>query len=60
MFKRTLHMTLKNLVGYTRSHLRFGPKPIRSTYLIKQADFLSCSMDVYLQKFDLIKEIKHG
>ncbi|NLM33340.1 MAG: pyruvate:ferredoxin (flavodoxin) oxidoreductase [Acholeplasmataceae bacterium] len=46
--------------GVTRSHLRFGPKPIRSTYLIKQADFLSCSMDVYLQKFDLIKEIKHG
>ena len=46
--------------GVTRSHLRFGKSPIRSTYLVKEADFLSCSMDVYLEKYDIIKEIKEG
>lgn len=46
--------------GVTRSHLRFGKKPIRSTYLVKEADFLSLSMDVYLERFDIIKEIIEG
>ncbi|MGI6713621.1 MAG: pyruvate:ferredoxin (flavodoxin) oxidoreductase [Bacilli bacterium] len=43
--------------GATRSHLRFGPTPIRSTYYIEQADFISCSLDTYLIKYDMIRNL---
>ncbi len=46
--------------GVTRSHLRFGKSPIRSTYYVQNADFVSCSLDAYLYKFDMIKNLKNG
>ncbi len=46
--------------GVTRSHLRFGKSPIRSTYYVQNADFVSCSLDTYLFKFDMIKNLKKG
>ena len=46
--------------GVTRSHLRFGHSPIRSTYYVENADFISCSLDTYVLKFDMIKNLKEG
>ena len=46
--------------GVTRSHLRFGKSPIHSTYYVQNADFVSCSLDAYLYKFDMIKNLKQG
>lgn len=46
--------------GPTRSYLRFGKEPIHSTYYIENADFISCSQDAYLYKFDMLKNIKKG
>ena len=46
--------------GVTRSHLRFGKSPIRSTYYVQNANFISCSLDTYLFKFDMIKNLKEG
>ncbi len=46
--------------GVTRSHLRFGKNPIHSTYYVQNADFVSCSLDTYLFKFDMIKNLKEG
>ena len=46
--------------GVTRSHLRFGKKPIRSPYLVTEADFISCSLDTYLEKYDMLKNLKEG
>ncbi|MDR1697299.1 MAG: pyruvate:ferredoxin (flavodoxin) oxidoreductase, partial [Erysipelotrichaceae bacterium] len=46
--------------GVTRSHLRFGNNPIRSTYYVKNADFISCSLDSYIFKFDILQNLKVG
>jgi len=46
--------------GTTRSHLRFGKTPIHSTYYVQNADFVSCSLDTYIVKFDMIKNLKDG
>jgi len=46
--------------GVTRSHLRFGPSPIRSTYYVQKADFISCSLDSYVFNFDMLRFIKEG
>ena len=46
--------------GVTRSHLRFGPTPIHSPYYIDQADFISCSLDSYCYKFDMVRNLKEG
>lgn len=46
--------------GVTISHLRFGKNPIRSTYLIDEADFLSCSQQSYVDKYDLLRGLKKG
>ena len=46
--------------GVTRSHLRFGKDPIRSTYYVENADFISCSLDTYVLKFDMLKNLKDG
>ena len=46
--------------GVTRSHLRFGKEPIRSTYYVEHANFLSCSLDSYMFKFDMIKCLKEN
>ncbi len=46
--------------GVTISHLRFGTSPIKSTYLIDQADFVSCSMQSYIDQYDMISDVKKG
>lgn len=46
--------------GTTRSHLRFGKEPIKSEYYVKNADFISCSLDTYIFKFDIIANLKEG
>lgn len=46
--------------GVTRSHLRFGKEPIHSTYYVEHADFISCSLDTYILKFDMIQNLKKG
>ncbi|MGI6378169.1 MAG: pyruvate:ferredoxin (flavodoxin) oxidoreductase [Bacilli bacterium] len=50
----------KKAGGATRSNLRFGREPIRSTYLIQNADFISCSLDTYLFKYDMLTNLKEG
>ncbi len=44
----------------TVSHLRFGPEPIRSTYLIDGADFVACHQFGLLSKVDVLEHAKHG
>lgn len=44
----------------TVSHLRFGKKPIKSTYLVQIADFVACHQFNLLEKFDVLKNIKEG
>ena len=46
--------------GVTRSHLRFGKKPIRSTYLVTSPDFVACSVQAYIEQYDMLKGIKKG
>jgi len=50
----------KKTNGITKSHLRFSKDPIRSTYYVKAADFLACHMEAYLDKYDMLHEIKDG
>ncbi|MEG0314334.1 MAG: pyruvate:ferredoxin (flavodoxin) oxidoreductase [Erysipelotrichaceae bacterium] len=50
----------KKAGGATRSHLRFGNSPIRSTYYIDNADFISCSLDAYVFKYDMLRNLKVG
>ena len=44
--------------GVTISHLRFGKKPIRSTYLINKADFVACHNPSYIGKYDMVSDLK--
>ncbi|HTS14438.1 MAG TPA: pyruvate:ferredoxin (flavodoxin) oxidoreductase, partial [Candidatus Sulfotelmatobacter sp.] len=44
----------------TVSHLRFGPRPIRSTYLVKDADFLACHQVSLLTHLDVLDHARHG
>jgi len=44
----------------TISHLRFGPKPIKSTYLVKQANFIACHQQVFLEKMDMLEDAIEG
>ena len=46
--------------GLTVSHLRFGKEPILSTYLLDEADFISCSKQAYVNQYDLLAGIKEG
>ncbi|MBW2480528.1 MAG: pyruvate:ferredoxin (flavodoxin) oxidoreductase [Deltaproteobacteria bacterium] len=46
--------------GITISHLRFGNKPIQSTYLIDTADYIACHKDSYVEVYDLLEGIKEG
>ncbi len=50
----------KKAGGVTRSHLRFGSTPIHSTYYINNADFISCSLDAYMFKYDMVRNLKKG
>ena len=44
----------------TVSHLRFGPDPIRSTYLISQANFIGCHQWTFVEKLDVLKSAAKG
>jgi pyruvate-ferredoxin/flavodoxin oxidoreductase len=46
--------------GVTMSHLRFGKKPIKSTYLITEADFVACHNPSYVRKYNMVQELKDG
>ncbi|MDY0027712.1 MAG: pyruvate:ferredoxin (flavodoxin) oxidoreductase [Candidatus Humimicrobiaceae bacterium] len=46
--------------GLTVSHLRFGENPIKSTYLITEADFIACHNQAYVKQYDLLKGLKKG
>ena len=46
--------------GVTMSHLRFGKKPIQSTYLIDSADYIACHKASYVHIYDLLEGIKTG
>ncbi|MBN1116490.1 MAG: pyruvate:ferredoxin (flavodoxin) oxidoreductase [Bacteroidales bacterium] len=46
--------------GVTISHLRFGDKPILSSYLVNTPDFVACHVPSYLDKYDMLKGIKEG
>ncbi|MBO7326655.1 MAG: pyruvate:ferredoxin (flavodoxin) oxidoreductase, partial [Clostridia bacterium] len=46
--------------GITISHLRFADKPIRSTYLIDQADFVACHNSSYVLRYDMLSDLKDG
>ena len=50
----------KKAGGATRSNLRFGKSPIRATYYVSNADFISCSLDNYVLKYDMLKNLKNG
>jgi pyruvate-ferredoxin/flavodoxin oxidoreductase len=44
----------------TVSHLRFGPQPIRSTYLISQANFVACHQWIFLERYDMLSGLTPG
>lgn len=46
--------------GVTISHLRFGDTPIRSPYLIDEADYIACHNQAYVQQYDLLTGLKKG
>ncbi len=46
--------------GLTQSHLRFGKNPIRSIYLVQRADFIACHNPSYVDKYDMVKDLKPG
>ncbi|WP_373898269.1 pyruvate:ferredoxin (flavodoxin) oxidoreductase [Haloimpatiens sp. FM7315] len=46
--------------GVTISHLRFGKKPIKSTYLISSANYVACHNQAYVYKYDVLSGIKDG
>lgn len=50
----------KKAGSVTISHLRFGPKPIRSTYLIHSAQFIACHQFVFLERYDMLQNATPG
>jgi pyruvate-ferredoxin/flavodoxin oxidoreductase len=50
----------KKAGAMTISHLRFGPRPIRSTYLITSANFIGCHQPVLLETYDVLKDLAPG
>jgi pyruvate-ferredoxin/flavodoxin oxidoreductase len=46
--------------GTTVSHLRFGPRPIRSTFQIHKASFVACHLHAFLEKFDMLQTAQKG
>ncbi|MBT3207101.1 MAG: pyruvate:ferredoxin (flavodoxin) oxidoreductase [Bacteroidetes bacterium] len=46
--------------GITTSHLRFGNKIIRSTYLVNNPDFVACHVPAYIYKYDMLKGMKEN
>ena len=50
----------KKTGGLTVSHLRFGKSPIRSPYLVSRADFVACHNPSYVDKYDIVQDVKPG
>ena len=50
----------KKSFGITRSHLRFGNTPIRGSYLVSNADFIACHNQTFLDKYDILSELKQN
>ncbi|MDZ7267550.1 MAG: pyruvate:ferredoxin (flavodoxin) oxidoreductase [candidate division KSB1 bacterium] len=50
----------KKAGAVTVSHLRFGPQPIRSTYLISRPNFVACHQPVFLERYDMLTGIMEG
>ena len=50
----------KKSFGITKSHLRFGDVPIRSSYFVKSGDFVACHNQTYMEQFDIAEEVKPG
>ena len=50
----------KKSLGVTISHLRFSDEPIRSSYLVKRADFIAAHNQTYIQNYDIVSELKEG
>ncbi|HEY3357533.1 MAG TPA: pyruvate:ferredoxin (flavodoxin) oxidoreductase [Polyangia bacterium] len=50
----------KKAGAMTVSHLRFGPNPLRSSYLINKAQFIACHQWVFLEKYDMLKDALPG
>jgi pyruvate-ferredoxin/flavodoxin oxidoreductase len=50
----------KKAGAITVSHLRFGPRPIRSTYLVNQANFIACHQYSFLEKYDILNAAIDG
>ena len=50
----------KKSFGVTISHLRFSDTPIRSSYLVKLADFVAAHNPTYIQHYDIVSELKDG
>ena len=46
--------------GVTISHLRFGDKPIKSSYYVKQADFVACHNAAYVNRYSMVEDVKPG
>ena len=46
--------------GVTMSHLRFGKKPIKSTYLLDTADYIACHKPAYIHQYDILDGLKKG
>ncbi|TLN26426.1 pyruvate:ferredoxin (flavodoxin) oxidoreductase [bacterium] len=46
--------------GTTISHLRFGPRPIRSTFTIHKASFVACHQHTFLERFDMLSYAQKG
>lgn len=46
--------------GTTLSHLRFGPKPIRSSYLVYEADYIGCHNKSFIYQLDVLRGLKKG
>ncbi|WP_302027242.1 pyruvate:ferredoxin (flavodoxin) oxidoreductase, partial [uncultured Muribaculum sp.] len=46
--------------GFTCSHLRFGDKPIRSTYLVTTPNFVACHVQAYLHMYDVTRGLRDG
>jgi len=50
----------KKSFGITKSHLRFGKNPIRSSYYVRHADFAACHNESFLTRYDIAGEVKPG
>jgi pyruvate-ferredoxin/flavodoxin oxidoreductase len=50
----------KKAGSMTISHLRFGPKPIHSTYLVSRANFVGCHQFMFLEKYDVLEKLDEG